>query len=65
VEITSIREGDVVGTHTLALESPNDTITLTHAAKSRLGFAEGAVRAAEWLLRKRGFFDFKDVFRQL
>jgi len=63
--ITSLREGEVVGTHTIALDSPNDTITLTHAAKSRRGFAEGAVRAAEWLREKKGFFDFQDVWRQI
>ena len=42
------------------LDSPNDTIYLCHDAKSRRGFAEGAVRAAEWLAGKKGFFDFKD-----
>jgi 4-hydroxy-tetrahydrodipicolinate reductase len=63
--IDSIREGEVVGMHMLTLDSPADTITLKHDAKSRLGFAEGAVRAAEWLKGKRGFFDFKDVFREL
>jgi 4-hydroxy-tetrahydrodipicolinate reductase len=63
--ISSVREGDVVGMHQLTLESAGDTITLTHNAKSRRGFAEGAVRAAEWLAGKTGFYDFKDVFRQL
>ena len=65
LEITSFREGDVVGMHELTLDSPNDTIYLCHDAKSRRGFAEGAVRAAEWLAGKRGFFDFKDVWKQL
>jgi 4-hydroxy-tetrahydrodipicolinate reductase len=44
---------------------PEYTIYLCHDAKSRRGFAEGAVRAAEWLTDKKGFFDFKDVWRQL
>lgn len=61
VEIASIREGDTVGMHMVVLDSPNDTILLTHDAKSRLGFAEGAVRAAEWLKGKTGFFEFPEV----
>jgi 4-hydroxy-tetrahydrodipicolinate reductase len=65
VEITSFREGDVVGMHELVLDSPNDTLYLCHDAKSRLGFAEGAVRAAKWLAARRGFFDFKDIWREI
>jgi 4-hydroxy-tetrahydrodipicolinate reductase len=65
VEITSFREGDVVGLHEIVLESPTDRIYLCHDAKSRRGFAEGAVRAAEWLAPKKGFYDFKDVWREL
>ncbi|MGO9084483.1 MAG: 4-hydroxy-tetrahydrodipicolinate reductase [Candidatus Sulfotelmatobacter sp.] len=65
IEITSFREGEVVGLHEVVLESPNDRIYLCHDAKSRRGFAEGAVRAAEWLAGKKGFYDFKDVWREL
>jgi 4-hydroxy-tetrahydrodipicolinate reductase len=65
LEITSFREGDVVGLHELVLDSPNDRIYVCHDAKSRRGFAEGAVRAAEWLSGKKGCFDFKDVWREL
>ena len=65
LEITSFREGEVVGMHELVLDSPSDTIYVCHDAKSRRGFAEGAVRAAEWLVGKKGFFDFKDVWREL
>jgi 4-hydroxy-tetrahydrodipicolinate reductase len=65
LEITSFREGDVVGMHELVLDSPSDRIYLCLDAKSRRGFAEGAVRAAEWLAGKKGFFDFKDVWRKL
>jgi len=63
LEITSIREGDVVGTHVILLDSANDTMMITHDAKSRRGFAEGAVQAAEWLAGKKGFFEFKDVLK--
>jgi len=65
LEITSFREGEVVGLHELVFESPADRIYLCHDAKSRRGFAEGAVRAAEWLQGKKGFYDFKDVWRDL
>lgn len=65
LEITSFREGEVVGFHEVIFESPADRIYLSHDAKSRRGFAEGAVRAAEWLAGKKGFYDFKSVWREL
>jgi 4-hydroxy-tetrahydrodipicolinate reductase len=65
LEITSFREGDVVGMHEVVLESAADRIYLCHDAKSRQGFADGAVRAAEWLAGKKGFYAFKDVWREL
>ena len=65
IEITSEREGDVTGTHLLELSSAGDRIVLTHEAKSRRTFAEGAVLAAEWIAGKQGFYDFKDIFMQL
>jgi 4-hydroxy-tetrahydrodipicolinate reductase len=63
LEIISFREGDVVGMHEVVLDSPNDTLYLCHDSKSRRAFAEGAVSGAEWLSGKKGFFDFKDVWR--
>ncbi|ABF41493.1 dihydrodipicolinate reductase [Candidatus Koribacter versatilis Ellin345] len=63
--IASIREGDIPGTHTILLDSEFDSLTLTHAAKSRRGFAEGAVKAAEWLQGKTGFYDFRDIFHEV
>ena len=65
IEITSFREGEVVGMHELVFDSPADSIYLCHDAKSRGGFAEGAVRAAEWIVGKQGFFDFKDIWREV
>jgi 4-hydroxy-tetrahydrodipicolinate reductase len=65
LEIDSVREGNIVGDHEIRLESENDVITLAHSALSRRGFAEGAVKAAEWIQGKAGFFDFKDVWREL
>jgi 4-hydroxy-tetrahydrodipicolinate reductase len=65
VEIVSFREGDVVGMHELVFNSAGDRIYLCHDAKSRQGFAEGAVRAAEWLAAKTGFYEFRNVWREL
>jgi 4-hydroxy-tetrahydrodipicolinate reductase len=65
VEIVSFREGDAVGMHELIFNSAGDRIYLCHDAKSRLGFAEGAVRAAEWLAGKTGFYEFRNVWREL
>ncbi len=65
LSIASIREGDIPGTHTILLDSEFDSLTLTHAAKSRRGFAEGAVKAAEWLQGKTGFYDFRDIFHEV
>ena len=65
LEITSFREGEVVGLHEVVLESMGDRIYLCHDAKSRRGFAEGAVRAAEWIVGKKGFYNFKDIWREL
>ncbi len=65
LEITSFREGDVVGMHELIFESAADRVYLCHDAQSRRGFAEGAVRAAEWIVGQTGFHDFKDVWHQL
>ena len=65
LEIVSFREGDAVGMHELVFNSPDDRIYLCHDAKSRRGYAEGAVRAAEWLAAKKGFFEFRNVWREL
>jgi len=65
LEIVSFREGDAVGMHELVFNSTGDRIYLCHDAKSRRGYAEGAVRAAEWLAGKTGFFEFRSVWREL
>lgn len=63
--ITSQREGDVAGIHELQARSDNDMITIRHEAFSRRGFAEGAVRAAEWLSARTGCYDFTEIYTQL
>lgn len=65
VEITSNREGEVSGLHTIEARSENDCLTLTHEAFSRRGFAEGAVRAAEWITGKSGVWDLSEIFQEL
>jgi 4-hydroxy-tetrahydrodipicolinate reductase len=64
-EITSHREGDAVGTHTIEARSAGDRILIEHESYSRRSFAEGAVRAAEWLEGKSGVFDYGEIFSQL
>lgn len=59
--IHSLREPDVVGTHTVKYQSDIDEITITHKAYSRKGFATGAVVAAEWLVNHKGFFEMRDM----
>ena len=63
--INSKREGDVKGIHSLKFVSPSDEITLTHTAKDRSGFAQGAVMAAEWLVKNGGIHDFRTIFANL
>lgn len=62
--IVALRIGSVFGEHTIHIDSPSDELTITHAAKSRRGFAEGALQAAEWLQGKRGFFSFDDFLAE-
>ena len=59
--IESIREGEVPGIHTVTWDSEVDSITITHSAKSRKGFALGAVIAAEWMKGKTGWHEFSEV----
>jgi 4-hydroxy-tetrahydrodipicolinate reductase len=60
------RTGDVAGIHSVQAVGDGDTITLTHESKSRRPFAEGAVRAAEWLVKaKPGVYDVREVFDKL
>jgi 4-hydroxy-tetrahydrodipicolinate reductase len=61
VAIFSVREGKVAGTHTIKYISDVDQIEITHIAHSRLGFALGAVIAAEWLAGRKGVFSMKEL----
>ncbi len=59
--VTSVRAGSIPGIHRLAYDGPFDTVTLEHVARSRDGFAAGAVAAAEWLPGRRGVFTFEEM----
>jgi 4-hydroxy-tetrahydrodipicolinate reductase len=65
IPITSNRTGDVEGIHSLIATGTCDRLLLTHESKSRRPFAEGAVRAAEWLSTHTGVHDFHEVFTEL
>jgi 4-hydroxy-tetrahydrodipicolinate reductase len=65
VEIVSHRQGEAVGTHTLSARLGDDVIEIRHEALSRRSFAQGAVRAAEWLCGKTGCYDFSEIYPQL
>lgn len=63
IGICSVREGEVPGIHTVIYESDVDTISITHDAKSRMGFALGAVIAAEFTCGKKGFLTIQDMLK--
>ena len=60
--VSSIREGEVPGIHSIRYDSEADSITITHDAKNRRGFALGAVLAAEYTAGKQGFLGMSDLF---
>jgi 4-hydroxy-tetrahydrodipicolinate reductase len=58
----TIRAGDIVGEHTVLFAASGERVEITHRASSRMTFARGAVRAANWLAgRERGLYDMQDV----
>ncbi len=59
--VSSARAGTVPGAHTVGFDSEADTITLTHTARSRRGFALGALRAAQWIRGRKGFYEFSEM----
>ena len=65
VPVEAHRVGDATGKHVLTAKSDCDTLTLTHESFSRRGFAEGAVRAAEWLSTRTGCYDFQDIYTKI
>jgi len=61
IDTSSSRAGAHPGTHEIGFDSAADTITLRHTARSREGFARGALKAAQWIIGRKGFFEFSDV----
>jgi 4-hydroxy-tetrahydrodipicolinate reductase len=59
--LASLRAGNVPGEHVVGFDSESDTVTLTHVARHRGGFADGALLAAEWIVGRTGFYDFESV----
>ena len=57
VDVASSRAGAVPGTHEIGFDSAADTITLRHTARNREGFALGAIKAAEWVVGRKGFYE--------
>lgn len=61
VSVSSNRAGAHPGTHEIGFDSAADTLTLRHSARSREGFARGALKAAQWVVGKQGFYEFSEV----
>lgn len=62
IPVKAIREKDVFGIHKITFDSAYDSIEIAHTASNRMGFANGAVAAAEFIINKTGFFTMKDLF---
>lgn len=65
LHFASIRAGSIPGTHTIGFDSIFDTIELKHTARTREGFAIGAIKAAHWIFQKKGMYEFTDVFTEI
>ena len=64
IDVGSNRAGAHPGTHEIGFDSAADTITLRHSARSREGFARGALKAAQWVVGKKGFYEFSEILFQ-
>ena len=65
IPIASTRAGHIPGTHRVGFDSAADQITLTHTARSRQGFASGALVAAQWIVGRKGVYEFSEVIDEL
>lgn len=63
--VSSTRAGNIPGTHRVGFDGLADQVLLEHVARSREGFAAGAILAAEWIIGKKGFFEFGDVMDEI
>lgn len=65
VSVASTRAGSIPGTHRVGFDGQEDQIVLEHTARSRAGFAAGALLAAEWIVDKKGFYEFSEVIDEI
>lgn len=65
IGVSATRAGNIPGTHRVGFDGPFDQILLEHTARSREGFAAGALMAAEWIIGKKGFYEFGDVIDEV
>ncbi|HWN08462.1 MAG TPA: dihydrodipicolinate reductase C-terminal domain-containing protein [Pyrinomonadaceae bacterium] len=65
IPIASTRAGHIPGTHRIGFDSAADQITLTHTARSRVGFAAGALLAAHWIIGRKGVYEFSNVIDEI
>jgi 4-hydroxy-tetrahydrodipicolinate reductase len=65
IPIASTRAGNIPGTHRVGFDSAADQITLTHMARSREGFAAGALLAARWIIGRKGVYEFSEVIDEI
>jgi 4-hydroxy-tetrahydrodipicolinate reductase len=63
--VAATRAGKIPGTHIVGFDGTADTIELTHTARSREGFASGAILAAEWIVGRKGFYEFTEVMDEI
>jgi 4-hydroxy-tetrahydrodipicolinate reductase len=64
IPVASVRAGFIPGTHELGFDSEADTIIVRHTARSRQGFAEGALLAARWVVGKKGLYNFAEMLER-
>lgn len=65
ISVSSTRAGHIPGTHRVGFDSESDQVLLTHTARSRHGFASGALVAAHWIIGRKGVFEFGEVIEQM
>ena len=65
VSVSATRAGNIPGTHRVGFDGPADQVLLEHTARSREGFSAGAILAAEWIVGKKGFYEFTDVMDEI
>ena len=63
--VSATRAGNIPGTHRVGFDGTSDQILLEHFARSREGFAAGAILAAEWIAKRKGFYEFTDIMDEI